>query len=127
MDLTVYQKSKHLGTICFLSFSARVFPTILKTTKVIAIHKRSSTLEVSNYRSISLLSNITKIFEKLIHSRLIEFLEEKQILYYSQFWCRKDFLTNHAIFTLLEGVQKALNAGQLACGIFIDLERYLTL
>ena len=95
----------------------------MKTIKVIPIHKKDSKLEVSNYRPISLLSNIDKIFEKLMHSRLIEFLEERQILYYKQFGFRKDFSTNHAILNLLEIIQKALDDGQIACGIFIDLEK----
>ena len=117
------QISNHLATVCNLSFSSGVFPAFLKTTKVIPIHKQNSKLEVSNYRPISLLSNIDKIFEKLMHSRLIEFLEEKQILHYRQFGFRKDFSTNHAILTLLESIQKALDDGQFACGIFIDLEK----
>ena len=117
------QISKHLATICNLSFFTGVFNAILKTAKVIPIHKKNSKLEVSNYRPISLLSNIDKIFEKLMHSRLIEFLEEKQILHYRQFGFRKDFSTNHAILTLLESIQKALDDGQFACGIFIDLEK----
>ena len=78
---------------------------------------------VSNYRPISLLSNIDKIFEKLMHSRLIEFLEERKILYYKQFGFRKDFPTNHAILSLLEIIQKALDDGQIAYGIFTDLEK----
>ena len=73
---------------------------------------------MSNYRSISLLYNIDKIFEKLMHSRLIEFLEEKQILYYRQFGFRKDFWTDDTILTWLESIQKALDDGQFACGIF---------
>ena len=63
------------------------------------------------------------MFEKLIHSRLIEFLEGKQILYYRQFGFRKDFSTNHAILTLLKSMQKALVDGHFTCGIFIDLEK----
>ena len=106
------QISNHLATICNLSFSTGVFPAILKTAKVITIHKWNSKLEVSNYRPISLLSNIDKSFEKLIHGRLIEFLEGKQILYYRQFGFRKDFSTNHAVLTLLESIQKALDDGQ---------------
>ena len=117
------QISNHLATICNLSFFTGVFPAILKTAKVIPIHKKNSKLEVSNYRPISLLSNIDKIFEKLMHSRLIEILEEKQILYYRQFVFRKDFLTNCVILTLLEGSQKALDDGQFACRIFIDLKK----
>ena len=117
------QISNHFATICNLSFSTGVFSPIVKTAKVIPIHKKNSKLEVSNYRPISLLSNIDKIFEKLMHSRLTEFLEGKQILYYRQFGFRKDFSTNHAILTLLESIQKALDDGQFACGIFIDLEK----
>ena len=119
------QISNHYATICNLSFSTGVFPAILKTAKVISIHKKNSKLEVSNYRPISLLSNIDKIFEKLMHSRLLEFLEGKQILYYIQFGFGKDFSTNLAILTLLESIQKALDDGQFACRIFIDLEKAL--
>ena len=72
------QISNHLTTICNL-FSTIVFPAILKTVKIIPIHKNNSKLEMSNYRPISLLSNIDKIFEKLMHSRLTEFLGGKQI------------------------------------------------
>ena len=117
------QISNHLATICNLSFSTGVFPAILKTAKVITIHKWNSKLEVSNYRPISLLSNIDKIFEKLMHSRLIEFLEEKLILYYRQLGFRKGSSTNHTILPLLESIQKALDDGQFAYGIFIDLEK----
>ena len=63
------QISKHFTTICNLYFFTGIFPTILKTAKVIPIHKKYSKLEVSNYRSISLLSNIDNIFKKPMHSQ----------------------------------------------------------
>ena len=123
LHLVQDQISKHLTTICNLFFSTGMFPTILKTTEVIPIHKKDSRLEMSNYRPISLLSNTDKVFEKLMHSRLIGFLEERQILYYKQFCFQKDFSTSHAILNLLEIIQKALDDGQIACGIFIDFEK----
>ena len=58
-----------------------------------------------------------------MHSRLIEFLEGKQFLYYRQFEFGKYFSTNHAILNLLESIQKALDDGQFECGIFRDLEK----
>ena len=63
LHLVQDQISKHLATISNLSFSTGIFPTILKTAKVILIHKKDSKLEVPNYRPIYLLSNIGKIFE----------------------------------------------------------------
>ena len=123
LHLVQDQISKHLATVCNLFFSTGIFSTILKTTEVILIHKKDSRLEMSNYRPISLLSNINKVFEKLMHSRVIGFLEERQILYYKQFCFCKDFSTNYVILNLLEIIQKALDDGQIACGIFIDFEK----
>ena len=69
------QISKHLATICNLPLSTGI---LLKMGKVIPIHKKDTKVEVSIYRPISLLSNIDKYFEKLMYSRLIEFLEENE-------------------------------------------------
>ena len=54
LHLLQNQISNHLAIICKLSFSTRVFSAILKTVKVIPIHKKNSKLEVSNYRPICL-------------------------------------------------------------------------
>ena len=43
-----------------------VFPSVLKTAKVVPVFKKDSKLDYSNYRPISLMSNIEKILEKLI-------------------------------------------------------------
>ena len=52
------------------SFSTGVFPDVLKVSKIIPLHKGGSTLEVNNFRPISLLSIFDKIIEKLMHKRL---------------------------------------------------------
>ena len=57
-----------------LSFMTGVFPSVLKTAKVVPIFKKDPKLNYSNYRPISLLSNIEKILEKLMYKRLYTFL-----------------------------------------------------
>ena len=47
-----------------------VFPSVLKTAKVVPVFKKDSKLDYSNYHPISLLSNIEKILEKLMYKRL---------------------------------------------------------
>ena len=106
-----------------MSFFIGIFTAILKTGKVIPIHRKDSKLQVSNYKPIFRLSNSDKTFEKLMYSRLTEFIEERQIFYYKQFGFQEDFSTNHAILNLLESIQKALNDGQIAYGLFMDLEK----
>ena len=58
------------------SISKGSFQNICKLAQVIPILKNGSRLHCTNYRPISLLSNISKIFEKVIHSRLNLFLEQ---------------------------------------------------
>ena len=53
-----------------LSFKTGVFPSVLKTAKVIPIFKKDSKLGYCNYRLISLLSNIEKILEKPMYRGL---------------------------------------------------------
>ena len=48
-----------------------VFPSVLRTAKVAPLFKKDSKLNYSNYRPISLLSNIEKILEKLMYKRLL--------------------------------------------------------
>ena len=56
--------SSKLNDIFNLSVATGVFPTSLKTSKVIPVHKKESKLDFSNSRTISLLANLDKIFEK---------------------------------------------------------------
>ena len=68
--------STQLADIFNISFSTGVFPTILKVAKVVPVHKKDSKLEFSNYRPISLLSNIEKILERLMYNRIYKFFSE---------------------------------------------------
>ena len=78
---------------------------------------------MSNYRLISLLFNLDKITQKLMYNRIIQFLEDNKIIYYKQFGFCKNFCTAHAIITLIENVQSALDNKKFAYGIFIDLKK----
>ena len=62
-----------------------VFPSALEIAKVVPVLKKDSKLDYSNYRPISLLSNIEKILENLIYKRLYTFLNNKNIIYDLQF------------------------------------------
>ena len=66
--------SKPLSDIIDLSFNQGIFPNLLKIVNVTPIHKKGDKLDCNNYRPISLLSNISKIYEKCMHTRLTNFL-----------------------------------------------------
>ena len=96
---------------------------ILKIAKVVPLRKGGSKLDLNNYRPISILSPINKIFETILHKRLIEFWEKHSLFYNSQFGFRKHHSTNHAITHLFESVLKQRDDNSLVCGIFLDFAK----
>ena len=54
-----------------------VFPQKMKIFIVVPIHKKDDTEDCNNYRPISSIPNISKLFEKLIKNSLSKFLEKK--------------------------------------------------
>ena len=73
------------------------FLSILKNAKVVPVFKKNSKLDYSNYRPMSLLSNIDKILEKLMYKRLYTFLNNKNIIYNLPFGFRQQYSTSHVL------------------------------
>ena len=105
------------------SFTTGIFPDKLKVAKVIALHKKGASDNLSNYRPISLLSIFSKIFEKIMYKRLYKFLEMNEILHPSQFGFRKNHSTSHTLISMTETIKKTIDNGHFGCGIFIDLKK----
>ena len=76
-----------------------VHPSRLKLAHALPIFKKGSRLLVSNYRPISLLSNLNKILEKMMHKRIYSFLEKYELLYNLQFGFRSKYSTNQTLCT----------------------------
>ena len=70
-----------------------------------------------------LLSNISKIIEKLVHMRLTKFLNKYVILYEKQFGFRNNHSTTHALLEITEKIEQACDTGHFACGVFLDLQK----
>ena len=101
-------------------FTSGIFPSALKLAKVIPVYKKDSKLDFSNYRPISLLSNLDKILEKLMYTRIVKFFNNNNLFFLLQFSFRQNYSTTHALISLTETIRKYLDEGKLACGIFVD-------
>ena len=99
-----------------------IFPSVLKIAKVVLVFRKDSKLDYSNYCPISLLSNIEKILEKLMHKRLYTFLDNKNIIYDLQFGFRQ-YSTSHALINITENIRKALDDGNIGYGVFVDFQK----
>ena len=91
-----------------------IFPDIFKIAQVIPLHKGGDKENCNNYRPISLLPAIGKLFEKLISYRLIHHLDSHNILSHHQYGFRKNYSTELAVNDihekLLNNLDKGLNS-----------------
>ena len=78
---------------------------------------------MSNYRPISILPTISKIFEKLLHKRIYEFFEKNNVIHDYQFGFRKEHSTIHAIQTAISSIITSLNSSYQTMDIFIDFSK----
>ena len=69
----------HSSLINNQAFYNGVFPKKLKMATVIPVYKLGSTMELNNYRPISVLNIFSKVFERLMYDRLIQFLDKYNI------------------------------------------------
>ena len=100
-----------------------IFPNVFKITKVVPIFKVESRILCSNYRPISLLSNLGKIIENLMHKRLNVFLENKKIYYNFQFGFRSNFSSNNALLSNVGSIQSHLDKNKFCARVFVDLKK----
>ena len=112
-----------LTEIINLSFEEGVFPERLKSAEVIPVYKKDSRLAYDNYRPISLLSNLDRIFEKMISPRIYTFLNNNNVIFPKQFGFRSKHSTAHAILNMSQTISDYLDAGQFGCGVFVDLRK----
>ncbi len=101
-----------------------IFPDELKIAKIIPLYKNDGKVDdVSNYRPISMLPTFAKIFEKLIHKELSNFLDENNIINESQYGFRKKHSTFHALAHATENIYRSLDKKLHTLGIFVDYSK----
>ena len=99
------------------------YPDELKIAKVIPLFKSGDKTLVNNYRPISLLSIINKLFEKLIYKRLRKFLIKFNVLYKYQFGFRSGYSTDMALIEIVDNIKTAIDEDKFVCGTFLDLTK----
>ena len=100
-----------------------VFPDVMKIAEVVPLYKGKARYEVENYRPISLLLTISKLPEKLIYSRVYDFLISSNQLYESQYGFRRNQACEHAVGEFISEVVKNSQLGNVTVGIFLDLSK----
>ena len=121
-----YLVEKLCGVIAYvsnLSVEQGIFPDRFKCEKVTPIHKTSSPFPVKNYRLISILSFLSKVFDKVMYSKLYEYLERIAFLSDSQYDFRKGLDTTDALMNFMHECHQSLHKMSHLIAVFLTLSK----
>ena len=109
--------------ICNMSLEEGIFPSQLKIANVLPLFKAGESFQFNDYRPVSLLCIISKVFDKLMYNRVNDFISNLKILHAFQFGFRKKHSTYLAHLILLDRITKSLDTGETALGIYWDFSK----
>ena len=112
-----------LAKIITSSFQDGIFPQPLKLARVVPIFKSGSKSDVSNYRPISLLDSFSKVYEKLMHNRVVDFMESNESFHELQYGFRSGRSCEHALLTAQNYILHSLNKQQISLLLLIDFSK----
>ena len=101
------------------SFDNDGFPTFLKNANIIPAFKKGSKNLKDNYRPISILKNISKVYERIMFKQIVEFMDP----YFSKFQCgfRKGYRTQQCLIAFIEKWKCAIDQGKSFGATLTDL------
>jgi len=101
-----------------------IIPDSFKNAFIIPLYKgNGQKTNINNYRPISLLNVFSKLFEKAIKTRLLNYLEENNLIPNSKFGFRKGLGTEDALANLTNKINNNLDKHNKTIGIFLDLSK----
>ena len=97
------------------------FPNALKLADVTPVHKKMERINKDNYRPVSILPPVSKIFERNMFDQTSSYIDK----YLSPFLCgfRKGYSTQHCLMVMINKWQKAMDNGKLAGALLTDLSK----
>ena len=103
------------------SLCSGIFPSILKIAKVLPLFKKDDNRFFGNYRRISLLSSVSKIFERIAFNQLYDYFISNDLLFDGQYGFRDKHSTELAASELIDRLPSEINNKKIPLSIFLDL------
>ena len=93
------------------SIRSSKFHNELKETDIVPVHKKKSKFSKENYRPISILPNISKVYERCLYDQISNFFEDV----FSKYQCgfRKGYSAQHCLLVMIEKCKN--NSGLWRC------------
>ena len=98
-------------------------PDEMKVSKIKPLFKKGDVTLLNNYRPISLLPCVSKIFERVLFNQLYEYFDRNDLLTQHQYGFRKNHSTEFAAMELIDRVANLLELGKIPFNLYIDLSK----
>ena len=103
------------------SISQNVFPDDLKCAEVSPLYKKCDNLNKVNYRPVSILTGISKVFENVMNDQILKHFIDIFHAMLSAF--RKRYSCQSLLLKFVEDVKRAVDDKQIAGAVFMDLSK----
>ena len=105
------------------SIEKSIFPDLLKQAVVIPIFKKGDSKDLNNYRPISLLPILSKVYEKVLSKQMSLYFESNELFFKHQYGFRKNKSTVDAILNLVDSIIDSFENKDSHMSIFCDLTK----
>lgn len=98
-------------------------PWELKVARVVPLFKGGEKHQFVNYRPVSILPCVSKVYERIVYDRIVDFLNRNNAFSECQYGFRKNFSTSLALTQFVDKATEALDARDCFIGIYVDLSK----
>lgn len=105
------------------SFNSGTFPDSLKISRVIPLFKKGDKSVTSNYRPISTIHTISKIFEKTMHRRVFKFIKKYKLLSVDQFGFQRAVSTTDAVLKFTSNIYDSFDDRKNTISVYLDFQK----
>ena len=110
-----------LSSLLNLSLTTGQYPNELKEAKISPIFKGGDATDMNNYRQISILNSINKIFEKIVYQQIIKHVNENNIMTKEQYGFLQNISTQDTIISFIDQIIKNLDDKTYTIALYLDL------
>ena len=104
----------------FINYQS-IFPSDLKLADVTPVYKKKSKNSKDNYRSVSILSNISKVYGRCIYGQIQLFFDSLLSKYQCGF--RRGYNAQHCLVSLIKKWKKSIDNGEAFRALLTDLSK----
>ena len=103
------------------NFNNSLFSSNLKVADILPTHKRKDKSGIENYRPISILPTLSKIYERCMYGQMYKYFD--QVLSKYQCGFRQGYNTQHCLLMMVEKGKEVLDEGGLGGPLLTDLSK----